>query len=672
LSVTDATGLAATSPYVLSVTAGLTITTMTVPTAVTGQPYADIFTAAGGTTPYSWSGYAPFGLKLSSAGVLSGTPTAQGGDIIAITVTDSARPPHTNTKTFPISSAQALSIPTSNPPQFTVGTPVALTLQAQGGTSPYTWAVVAGILPPGLTVTAAGAVAGSPSKAGTYMTTLSASDASLPPLTTPSQILFTVVDPVTISTATLPTASTGLSYTAPLQAQGGTPPYTWTIASGTLPPGLSLIGSSLTGWATTQGTSAFALKATDTYGRSATQTLKITVGGVLSITSTALPVALSNAAFTYSLQAAFGTPPYAWTILSGGLPAGLVMSPSGALSGTPTAVGMSVFILKVTDASTPPQSATAVLTLTVNNSLTIVTTTIPQATATLLYRVAFAANAGTAPYTWRISLGSLPTGLTLTSSGVLTGTPVSADALDLTIQVTDSQHQIASATYRLILAAAPIISLQLTPAGATLNPQSQTPIRLTLATPYPAPLTGHLTLSGTQDPDATFIQNGQPTLTAAFTIPVGSTTPVFADSTVLLQAGTSAQPFTVTATTDAPTQSITQQYSILPLPPNLTSGQYLATPDGFNLTLQGFSTTREVHSATFRFHSNDMSSPPYTMSVANIFQAWYQSPTSTGSGIFLYHQPFVMSGLGSITSVDVTLTNSVGTSSTLNLTPEVH
>jgi hypothetical protein len=179
-------------------------------------------------------------------------------------------------------------------------------------------------------------------------------------------------------------------------------------------------------------------------------------------------------------------------------------------------------------------------------------------------------------------------------------------------------------------------------------------------------------LTGTQDPDATFIQTGQPSLTVAFTIPAGTTTPIFADATILLQAGTSAQPFTVTATTEAPPQSATQQYSILPLPPKVTSGQYSATPDGFNLTLQGFSTTRDVQSATFRFHSADTSSPPYTMSVANIFQAWYQSPTSTGSGIFLYHQPFVMSGLGSITSVDVTLTNSVGTSSTLNLTPEVH
>ena len=348
------------------------------------------------------------------------------------------------------------------------------------------------------------------------------------------------------------------------------------------------------------------------------------------------------------------------------------MSTSGTISGTPTTPGPTISIVKVTDAGTPQQSATAVLTLTVNTSLAIATHTLPQATATLLYRVAFTATAGAPPYTWRISLGSLPTGLTLTSSGVLTGTPVSADAQDITIQVTDSLRQLAASTYRLVVALPPLISLQLSPAGTTLDPQSQHPISLTLASPYPSPLTGHLTLTGTQDPDATFIQTGQPTLTVPFTIPAGTTTPIFADTTLLLQAGTSSQPFTVTATTDTPPQSAAQQYSILPLPPRITNAQFTATPDGFAITLTGFSTTREVQTATFRFYNHDASSAPFTMPVTDIFRTWYQGPSSPGGGLFLYRQPFTLTGIGSVTSVQVTLTNSAGTSSTLTASPEVN
>ena len=672
LTVQDANGLTATSAYVLTVGSGLVITTTSIPTAIQGAVFSEILTAVGGTPPYTWSGTLPFGLKLSRTGVISGTPNGQGGGSATIGVTDSSRPALTASKSITVTSTQALIITTANAPQFTVGTTTNITLQAQGGESPYTWNVTGGVLPPGLTVTAAGAATGTPTKAGSYLATVRVADSSPAPVAVTAQVLFTVVDALTITTITLPAASTANAYTAPLQAQGGTAPYSWSIASGTLPIGLTISGSAITGWPSTQGTSAFVLKVSDATGLAVTQALKLIVAGPLTISSTTLPTATINAAFTYTLQSTGGTAPYTWTALSGSVPTGLTISPSGAVSGTLTATGTSIFTVKVTDAGNPQLSATAVLSLTVNSNLAITTASVPQATATILYRVAFTATGGVAPYTWRISFGTLPVGLILTSAGVLTGTPVTSDGQTVTVQVTDSQNQTASANYRIIVGPAPTLSLQLSPAGATLDPLTQQPLQLTLATAYPMDITGHIALTGAQDPDATFIQNGQARLSFSFTIPAGSTTALFTGGPVLLQSGTSSQAFTATATTDSPQQTATQQYTVLLLPPKLTSGQYSPTSDGFNLTLQGFSTTREVQSATFRFHSADTSSAPYTMSVANIFQAWYQSSSSAGSGIFLYHQPFVMSGLGSITSVDVTLTNSVGTSSVLTLTPEAH
>ena len=673
LTAKDADGRTATSAYVLTVGAGLVITSTAIPTTVQSTAFSAILTAAGGTPPYIWSGTLPFGLKISSSGVISGTPNAQGTGSATIVVTDSSRPALSATKIFTVTSTQALVITTANPPQLTVGATANVPLQAQGGAPPYSWSTAGGVLPPGLTMSTTGTITGTPTKSGSYLTTLRLTDNSAVPLTATAQILFTVVDALAITTTTLPNGSTALSYSAALQAQGGTPPYSWSLASGSLPTGLTLSGSAIAGWPSTPATTTFLLKVSDAMGLSATQSMKLVVSGPMSVSSTALPTASAGTPFSYSLQATGGTAPYTWSLLSGWtLPAGLTLTPAGSISGTPTVTGPTQFIVKVIDAGTPQQTATALLTLTVNSNLGITTATIPQATATILYRVAFTATGGAAPYTWRISFGTLPVGLALTTAGVLTGTPVTSDSQTVTVQVTDSQNQTANGNYRIIVAPAPTLSLQLAPAGTTLDPQTQQPVQLIFAAPYPMEITGRVTLAGTQDPDATLIQNGQARLSVPFTIAAGATIASFTGGPILLQSGTSSQPFTATATTDTPQQTTTQQYSVLPLPPKLTSGQYSPTSNGFDLTLQGFSTTREIQTATFRFHSNDTSSAPYTMSVANIFQAWYQSPSSAGSGIFLYHQPFVMTGLGSITSVDVTLTNSVGTSFALTLTPEAH
>jgi hypothetical protein len=662
-----------TSGQILSVVIdALSITNTTLATAITAAPYSEVLTVLGGTPPYTWSGSVPFGLQLTSNGVLSGTPTAQGSASVTLTVTDSSRPTLTTTKLFTLTVAQALTITSTNPPQVAVGTSATITLQAQGGTGPYTWTVAGGILPPGLTVTAAGAVTGTPTKAGTYMTTLGVHDASATPLTATAQILFTVVDALTIVTTTLPTASTGLAYSATVQAQGGTTPYTWSLASGALPVGLTLNGGTIAGRPSAIATSTFVLKVTDANGLTATQSLPLTVAGVLTITTTTLPQAPVNTAFSYTLLTTGGTSPYTWTVLSGSVPPGLTLTTAGTLSGTPSAPGSYSLTVKATDAGTPQQSATAVLTATITSALSVTTSSIPQAAVSILYRVAFTATGGVSPTTWRLSSGTLPTGLTLTSAGILTGTPVNTDTQTITIQVTDSQNQSASAQYTLIVAPAPILSLQITPAGSTIDPLTQHPVQLALGSAYPAGLTGKLVLSGTQDPDATFIQNGQHVLAAAFVIPSGATTSTFSDGPVILQSGTSSSAITVTAITDTPQQSTSQQFSVLPLTPQLTSGQYTTTADGFVLTVHGFSTTRELQTATFRFSTQGASSAPFTMSVADLFHAWYETASSAGSGTFLYRQPFRLTGTGAapITSVAVTLTNSVGTSSTLTLTPE--
>jgi hypothetical protein len=138
-----------------------------------GVPYFVIFTESGGTAPYTWSqvsgGDMPGGLTFSSAGILTGTPTAAGSFgpyVFKVTDTNSATA-STGSLSLTI-SATTLTVTTSSLPSGTIGTPYSVTLAASGGTAPYTWAETSGgALPGGLSLSGA-VLSGTPTTAGTY------------------------------------------------------------------------------------------------------------------------------------------------------------------------------------------------------------------------------------------------------------------------------------------------------------------------------------------------------------------------------------------------------------------------------------------------------------------------------------------------------------------------
>ena len=149
---------------------------------------------------------------------------------------------------------------------------------------------------------------------------------------------------LTITTGSLPDATTGSPYSATLTATGGMPPYGWTITIGSLPSGLSL--DSATGVISgvpsdgTAGTHYFTATVSDKNGASASKSLHITVLGLtqpaLAITIDSLPDAATSCPYTATLTATGGTPPYAWTITAGSLPPGLLLdSAIGLISGVP-------------------------------------------------------------------------------------------------------------------------------------------------------------------------------------------------------------------------------------------------------------------------------------------------------------------------------------------------
>jgi hypothetical protein len=253
-------------------------------------PYTFTLNASGGTAPYTWTvtqGSLPAGLTLNQfTGVISGTPTTQGTYTYTVQVQDVNG--ITQVKTFTTSVTTAMSVTTSTLAAWTQGAPgYSQTLAATGGSGTYTWSITAGsgagtaIPAPGLTLNpVTGAITGTPTTAGTYTFTVTATDTSVPALAASKQVSIVVNQPLAITTATIPDAVQGAFFQRQLATSGGTSPLLWAVTAGALPAGLSLdsLTGVISGIPTTAGpASDFTVTATDASGATASAQLALTV-----------------------------------------------------------------------------------------------------------------------------------------------------------------------------------------------------------------------------------------------------------------------------------------------------------------------------------------------------------------------------------------------------------
>jgi Putative Ig domain len=257
-----------------------------------------------------------------------------------------------------------------------------------------------------------------------------------------------------VSTSSLPTGTVGASYSAQLGVSGGTAPYTWSLTSGTLPPGLFLNSSTgaITGTPTAAVSASLTFTAKDSSRPPQTGSATLALGidpASLTIGTNSLPSGQVGSNYGATLTASGGTAPYTWSLTSGALPTGLSLNSStGAITGTPTvAVDSTTLTFTATDSASPAQSKSAVLTLTiVPSALAITTSSLPGGQAGTPYNATLVASGGTAPYSWSISSGTLPAGIALSSSGGLSGTPATQGTSTVTFQVTDSSSIQQTAT----------------------------------------------------------------------------------------------------------------------------------------------------------------------------------------------------------------------------------
>lgn len=344
-------------------------------------------------------------------------------------------------------TSSVLAIVTSDLPDAIVGVAYGRTLAAFGGDPDFSWLLDSGSLPPGLSLNQSGSITGTPSTAGTFNFVVKVTDVKSNLATKALTLIVKPAAPLTIVTTQLPRASVGSTYSQNLGASGGQTPYTWLLQSGNLPDGLTLNQTGvISGTPERAGTTSFVLKLTDAANASATTTLTITVNPpvlVFSIDSLSLPDGLVGQEYSQTLKASGGTGPYRWDLKSGRLPDGLRLSEAGMISGTPTTPGEADFEIRATDQS--GQSITSALSIDVDPppELTILNAaTLPVAAVGVPYRQELKASAGTGPYSWvkkkKKKFGTIPDGLTLSSEGVLSGTPTVQNTFNFTIRVDDS------------------------------------------------------------------------------------------------------------------------------------------------------------------------------------------------------------------------------------------
>ena len=332
-------------------------------------------------------------------------------------------------------------------PSGAVNAPYSATLHvARGtGTQPFAFSIASGSLPAGLSMSIGGVITGTPTMIGTSAFTVQVKDANS--LTGSRNLSINIRGAVSITQASLPGGQVSVPYSASLTATGGVLPYTWSVASGSLPAGLSLTSNpdgtaTISGTPMTLGNSTFTLQVADSESPPATGTssmLSISIEGFVTITNMSLPNGNVAVFYDSQLVATGGTPPYTWSLTSGSgpLPPGLSLTPAtGVISGTPTTTGSYPITVQVSDSERPPVTATGSFTITIDTTpqLQVMTSSLLVGTQGVLYTDTLAATGGVPPYSWSLSAGPLPAGLTLSGTGIISGTPTASGSFPITVK----------------------------------------------------------------------------------------------------------------------------------------------------------------------------------------------------------------------------------------------
>lgn len=380
----------------------------------------------------------------------------------------------------------ALTVTSSSPlTSGVVGSPFSQTLSASGGTPPYSWSLISGSTPPGISLGSNGVLAGIPSGAGTFAFTIRVTDAVFQ--TADKSLSVTISSPGGGGGSGQSLNAVSVSQNVPAivpPSQGfnvsmtwrNTGTATWSEAAGVrvgsqnpannitwggnrivLPSTASIAA----GQTLSVTLTVFAPSAPGTYNfqwqmvkdgvffgdPSSNVAINVTSAGAINITSPSALEAARGVSFSHQLSATGGTAPYTWSIISGILPAGLTLNSSGIISGTPLAVGTLGFTVQARDSAS--RTADKLISISVTNPpVQVTTSSLARAVQGSNYTQQLNATGGSAPYVWLISGGSLPPGLSLNrESGIISGTPTLSGSFGFSATASDRIGSTASKSF---------------------------------------------------------------------------------------------------------------------------------------------------------------------------------------------------------------------------------
>jgi len=472
-----ATNVAGTSsPVTLTITVAAaaavpTITSATTAAGTVGTIFVTYTIVATGTpTSYGATGL-PVGLTLNSlSGAITGTPTASGVSTVALTATNITGTSSPVTLTITVAAAAAVPIITSaTTAAGTVGTTfVTYSIVATG--SPTSYAATG--LPAGLTLnTLTGAITGTPTASGVSTVTLTATNGTgtSSPVTLTITIAPAAVAPI-ITSATTAAGTAHTTFVTYTIVATGSPT---SFAATGLPAGLTLntLTGAITGTPIASGVSTVALTATNVTGTSSPVTLTITVAPAAAVpvitSATTAPGTVNTTFVTYTIVATGSPTSYAAT----GLPAGLTLNTlTGAITGTPTAAGVSTVALTATNGTGTSSPVTLTITVAAASSAPIITslTTAPGTVDTIFVTYTIVATGLPTSF----GAAGLPAGLALDPlAGTITGTPTAAGVSNVTLTATNTIGTSSPVTLTITVAAAgtvPSITSAITAPG-TIN-----------------------------------------------------------------------------------------------------------------------------------------------------------------------------------------------------------
>ena len=529
VQATDATPNTGTRNYTIDIGSNiLAVSPASLPNGTNGTPYSQTVSASGGTGPYTFAvsaGALPAGLSLNAAtGVVSGTPSGSGLSSFTIRADDTVG--NTGSHAYNVNiGTVTLTVNPASLPNGTQGMAYSQSVTASGGSGPYTYSVSVGSLPAGLSLDPnTGAITGTPSGSGTSSFTIAALDT----VGNTGSHAYTVnvgTATLTVNPSSLPPGTQGVVYSQTVIASGGTAPYSYSVSSGALPSGLALNAASgvITGTPTTTGQFLFTVEAIDTNGNfgSRSYAVNIGTGGALAVSPASLPNGTNGTPYSQTVSASGGSGPYTFAVVAGSLPAGLSLNAAtGVISGTPSGSGLSSFTIQAND--TVGNTGSHAYTVSIGTvSLAVTPASLPNGTNGIAYSQTVSANGGTGPYTFTIFAGALPAGLTLSSAGVISGTPSGSGAAAFTVRALDSLGNAGTHAYSVNIGTVSLtVNPATLPAAVKGHAYSQTVSATGGIAPYTFSISGGSLPPGLTLNPATGVISGTPTGTgdATFTV----------------------------------------------------------------------------------------------------------------------------------------------------------